>query len=306
MRVLVTGATGFLGGHVQDALSRVSHVEAWRLVRLRASMGPRVDSKRHALGVSLDTVDDVAAGIAAVSPTCIIHLAGLAHVRGASDQAYRDANEHLPVMLYEAASRAGVDGFVFASSAAVHGRPRSLGPDTPLDPLTSYARAKARAEFALRHLRGSSGTALMVVRPPVVYGPGVGGNIARLVSAHARGLPVPVPWRDRGVAAANVRDVVSALLAGVGGPAEGVITPCDPQPRTHGQLHSEIAGALGRGARCVRVPGGDWWAKTPLGPLVVSTVADPQNAATGVDWRPRHDQSEVLRAAVLDVIARHP
>ncbi len=231
-------------------------------------------------------------------PEVVVHLAALAHTRGHSDEDYRRVNTGLPVSMYQASTRAGVSQFVFLSSGAVHDRTAPLTPDAAIRPGSAYGHAKARAEALLLERRASSRTHLSIVRPPVVYGPGVKANIKALIRHHARGRPVPVPYRDTGLAVVNVSDVCSALLHAGSSYGDSVIVPRDATPWTHTTFHAHIAAVAGRRPKLIRVPFGRALNRTPLGRLVVGQLTHVGEPALGTDWQPTHDQYAVLGETV--------
>jgi nucleoside-diphosphate-sugar epimerase len=174
LMILVVGASGFIGR---------------RLVALMDERGiARVAVSRAAVQ------DRSAMTAAARGCEAAIMLAGRAHVRG-DCAAFMQANRDLPVAVAEAFAAAGGRRFVFVSSIAVNGiatgdRAFSEG-DSPA-PVDDYGRSKLAGEQALRERCAALGLELVIVRPPLVYGPGAPGNFGRLLRAARRGLPLPL------------------------------------------------------------------------------------------------------------------
>jgi nucleoside-diphosphate-sugar epimerase len=175
-RIAITGASGFIG----HAL--VGHVEACghRVIPL---------SRRD-----LDSDLQRAIGSADV----LVHLAGRAHIldEGSNDprQAYRSSNVQLTERVLGAAIGAGVRRFVLMSSAGVLGNATpsaGVDDDAPAAPHDEYARSKLEAEQLVRTVAAGTIEAV-ILRPPVVYGPGAPGNFARILQAVIRGFPLPV------------------------------------------------------------------------------------------------------------------
>ena len=184
-RIAVTGATGFVGRSLVDRLQR----EAVDVVAITRSRPPGDNSLSNLYSCSnyLDT-----ASLASLFCSCdvVIHLAALAHQVSRSSfaielNAYRRANLESLVSVARAASQAGVRRLVFVSSIGVNGSSTYGTPFTEADkPLPSepYAITKLDAERALADELLDSLTDWVVLRPPLVYGPGCPGNLERLIS----------------------------------------------------------------------------------------------------------------------------
>jgi nucleoside-diphosphate-sugar epimerase len=194
VRTLVTGADGFVGSalcplfeaqglDVRRAVWKVtnSHDPAHEWVAT-GDIGP--DTDWHALlnGVQV-----------------VIHLANRAHIMSetASDplREFRRVNTQGTQRLAEQAQAQGIRRFVFVSSIGIHGevtpRGQSWTEDSPANPANDYTVSKWEAEVGLQELADRTGWDVVIVRPPLVYGPGVPGNFLRLLHLAARRLPLP-------------------------------------------------------------------------------------------------------------------
>lgn len=188
-RILVTGANGFIGTALCDTLMsmRVPFVSSVR----------RKTSPLHCEIGDLNASTDWTQAL--LDCDAVIHLAARVHVMNdAADdpmQAYREVNVDATVNLANQAADHGVRRFVFVSSIKVNGEatfdiPFSAG-DKP-HPIDPYGRSKLEAEQALLEVSRHTGMEVAIVRPTLVYGPGVGANFLRLMRLVKRGLPLPL------------------------------------------------------------------------------------------------------------------
>jgi nucleoside-diphosphate-sugar epimerase len=160
----------------------------------------------------------------------LVHLAGIAH-RKASPQMLERINVDWPAHLYEAAAEAGVADFVFLSSIKVLGdvSEQPLVESDGYAPRDDYARSKTNAEIRLTALAESAGRPrLVVIRSPLVYGPGVRANFRALLALAdwgRRGLPLPLGGARAPRSLIGVRNLCDAVLTATG--QEGIIHAAD-------------------------------------------------------------------------------
>lgn len=195
MRVLVTGANGFVGRALMDQLAQRSGVTPVGGVRNRAKANG--DNHSHVVCPDLAPESDWSQCVAAID--VVIHCAARAHIL--SDDAldplaaFRRVNTAGTLRLGQQAAAAGVKHFVFISSIGVNGAETfgaAFDEHSPAAPHSPYAVSKREAEVGLFSLAEASGMTVSVVRPPLVYGPGAPGNLARLAGLIRRGLPLPL------------------------------------------------------------------------------------------------------------------
>lgn len=220
-RILVTGANGFIGSALVPALIAAGFAVR-RGVRGASEQRPR-EGETHAVGNIDETTDwnEALRGIEAV-----VHLAARTHVLRdtASDPlaAYRSVNVAGARQLATQAAAAGVRRLVFLSSVKVNGESTTMRPytedDTP-QPEDAYGRTKWEVEQALRTIERATGLQVVIVRPPLVYGPGVKGNFLRLLELVSRGWPLPLAsvWNRRSLV--YVGNLVDAILSCIKTPA---------------------------------------------------------------------------------------
>jgi nucleoside-diphosphate-sugar epimerase len=174
-------------------------------------------------------------------------------------QEFRRVNVVGTKSLARAAAEAGVRRFIFVSTIKVNGDTTSGEPfhvDMPPAPQDAYAISKWEAEEALRSVVAESGLEVVIVRPPLVYGPGVRGNFLRLMSLVDRALPLPWPRR------ANCRSMICAenladfLLRCVDYPkaAGKTFLVKDSEDISTRELITRLARLLDRPVRFVPVP----------------------------------------------------
>jgi nucleoside-diphosphate-sugar epimerase len=191
-RVLITGGTGFVGQGL------VAELRGSRRLTL-ATRRPGAEEP----GLRQVAVGEIGRATewdpALAGADAVVHLAGHVHIapeRAEHEAALFDEVNHLgSLRLFEAAREQGVGLFVFLSSITVLGTGTEPGQpftDSSIpDPTSPYARSKARAEEALRKAAEGGATTLVILRPPLIAGAGVKGNLQRLIKL--AGLPLPLP-----------------------------------------------------------------------------------------------------------------
>ncbi|MYA00282.1 MAG: NAD-dependent epimerase/dehydratase family protein [Chloroflexi bacterium] len=174
MRVLLTGGSGFIGGHIARHLAAEGH-ELRLLVRPTSDTAFIDDlSFERALG-DLRRPDSLAAACAGMD--AVVHCAAV--LRAVRQEDFMQANRAGTGGLAKSAAEAGVQQFVYISSIAAQGPSRSLTPeppDTPLHPVSAYGRSKAAGEVEI--LKQSGRMQITMLRPPLVYGPADAGLLA--------------------------------------------------------------------------------------------------------------------------------
>lgn len=223
---LVTGAYGFVGVQLCNVLvGRDWRVVAGHRGRVPPADLPGVTAAYLPLSSEPDRWHHSMQSI-----ECVVHLAAHVHQMGhggEEDAAYEAINVGGSHFVAEQAARAGVKRFVLLSSAKVNGEGsnfRSYRADDKTDPQDAYARSKLRAEVIIREICARTGMEFVIVRPPLVYGPGVRANFHRLLSVAERGWPLPLG------SIANRRSLV-----GVENLADFIVT-CMTHPQAAGRV----------------------------------------------------------------------
>jgi nucleoside-diphosphate-sugar epimerase len=255
-RVLVTGATGFVGRHVVVTLARDGRAVR-ALVRRGGDFAENVE-----VATSPDILDRESIRAAVAGVTTIVHLAGRAHAKpeGKNDPASecRRINVEGTALLLEEAAAAGVQRFILASSvkAVASDSSVALTPDTPPQPGDAYGESKLEAERLVKVVSARSGIHAVILRLPVIYGPGMKANMAALFGAVDRGFPLPLASvRNRRSFAyvGNVGAAVASLLDETRGPAN-VAYVSDEHDLSTPDLVRQIGTALGRKPRLFAFP----------------------------------------------------
>jgi nucleoside-diphosphate-sugar epimerase len=306
-RVLVTGATGFVGrALVRRLLADGRQVRA--AVRPGATALPR-EVETAVIG-DIGPETDWRTALAGVG--AIVHLAARAHVlRDSSPDVhalYRAVNTLGALRLAEAAAAAGVRRFVFLSSARVHGDHSTGAPFTESSPLAAtdpYGRSKAEAERGLAALAAAGGLDPVILRPPLVYGPGARGNFARLVRLVARGVPLPLGAVRNRRSLVFVGNLVDAIVRSLDHPAAARETfmVSDGEDVSTAELVRRIAQAIGRPARLMPVPvgllrlgGAVTGHSDDVARLLDDLAVDSSKIRTRLAWRPPYSLDEGLAA----------
>ncbi len=267
MKILITGCSGFVG----RALSRAC------LTSGETVYGLSGQPQRCEPGVVVwrtagpDFVDLEKIWPTGASVDTVVHLAARVHQRHETTQspdallaAYRETNVAASLRVAKAAAAAGATRFIFVSSIkamgetepGTPGHPWSEG-DTPR-PSDPYGISKLEAEEALRGLCAQRKLDLVIIRPPLVYGPGVRANFLQLLSLVRRGLPLPLGAVEAQRSMIFIDNLVSAILAATRHPAAPghALLVSDGQDLTVAQIVSELAGGMGCRARLFSLPPG--------------------------------------------------
>jgi nucleoside-diphosphate-sugar epimerase len=251
MRVLVTGASGFVGRALTDNLA-TSHIAT----RAAARDPARITASS---GIEPAHLPDLASNVTWTAlldqVTAVVHLAGIAHAGpGLAEDLYEHINHRATATLAAACAEKHIP-LVFISSIRAQTGPAADHVLTETDiarPTDAYGRSKLAAEDAVRR----SGTPFTILRPVVMYGPGVKGNLAALLRLAASPLPLPFAAFDNKRSLLAVDNLVSAIRHGLAPPAmpNETYIVADSEPISLADMLTTMRQACGRKAGLLPVP----------------------------------------------------
>ncbi|MDB4700232.1 SDR family oxidoreductase [Akkermansiaceae bacterium] len=337
MKVLVTGPSGFVGRKVCKRLlaDEIDVRGAWR------KTSPLADGYESVVVGNIDGSTDWSNALKGID--AVVHLAARVHIMDdtAADPvaAFREVNVDGTGRLAEEAAKSGVKRFVFISSIKVNGevtlqssdrrseggsqtsevsgerrraKNQEVSPENssagfsesdqpcPQDP---YGQSKYEAEVTLRKIEASTGMEVVILRPPLLYGPGVKANLLKLIHWVDKGIPLPlggIQNKRSLLSLTNFADVISKCLID---PRAGgrTFTVCDGDDISSAELVERVAKALGKAPRLITVP--EWLMKCAgkltgnseqVQRLCSSLQVDSSHVRERLDWKPPVTMDEEL------------
>jgi len=310
MTVLVTGAAGFIGRAVVTALDNKGVAVRCALRRSVPDLLP-VDVERVVVGEVNDSTDwsVVLKGI-----DCVIHLVARTHQIGESGGGnffeYRAVNVEGMRRLAASAVSAGVRRLVFVSSVKVNGERTFARPYTAHDapaPEDAYGISKSEAEQVLADIGERSSLETVIVRPPLVYGPGVKANFARLASCVQRGVPLPLGAVENQRSLVALPNLVDLIIHCLQAPkaAGQTFMVSDGQDVSTSALIRMMATVMQVRPRLVPVPVGILslagrltGRQSEIERLTGSLQVDIRHTCETLDWRPPVSLEDGIRQAL--------
>lgn len=308
-RALITGASGFVG--------RATRAQAIRMgFDLSCSVRRNEPVLAQYLPVRVSEIDGFTKWTGALQGiTTIIHLAARVHVMQDTNAdpiaAFREVNVDGTLNLARQAAAAGVKRFVFVSSAKVNGE--STQPDRPFteadipNPQDAYSLSKYEAEQGLRQISADTGMEVVIIRPPLVYGPGVKANFATLMQAVQQGRPLALGSVNNRRSLVALDNLVDFIILCMTHPeaANQTFLVSDGNDLSTTELVRGLARAAGVSPRLLPVP---VWAlqagamllgkEDEVQRLCGSLQVDISKARNLLGWRPPVVVEEGLRRAV--------
>ncbi len=219
-RVLITGANGFIGSHLTSHLINCGDWMPKVVSRRPISKLPQIEQGHADAATSRDQWRDLLAGC-----KCVVHTAARAHIlketSPAPEALYHAVNVKMTENLARAAIDVGVKRFIYISSIGVHGDSsrEPMTEQSPMRPASLYASSKLEAERLLMALAETSDMEVCVLRPPLVYGPGVGANFLSLIKVADSRLPLPLGRIDNRRSFINTINLVHLIETCLSHPA---------------------------------------------------------------------------------------
>jgi nucleoside-diphosphate-sugar epimerase len=306
-RILLTGATGFVGPAIARALLAAGH-------EVRAAGRSPPDPAIGLAGWTRIPHQDAHANWlpAMGSAEVVVHLAARAHAgsrTAAARRQIRAVNVEGTEALARQAAAAGVRRFIFLSSIKVYGEESGSQPHRATDPLRPadpYGESKAAAELILRELSVATGLEVVIIRAPLLVGPGNKANVARLVELVRSGVPLPLASIENRRSLLSLANLADLVVLSVAHPraTECPLLAADADAPSTAQLIRWVAEALQRPARLFRCPPRLLEAlATPLSlgatmrRLTRSQALDAALTTELTGWTPRVTTLETLRSA---------
>ena len=302
-RVLVTGPNGFIGQNLCRSLvsAGMSVVACVRGESDASVLGPTSKSLKICRISGLNHSADLLGALEDVD--AVVHLAGRAHVmhETVADPLteFRRVNVEGTEHLASLAAQSGVARFIFMSSIKVNGEESKVAPlraDDPPGYTDPYGQSKWEAEERLRAIAGASGMQWVVVRPPLVYGPGVRGNFLSLLQWVSKRMPLPVGSLDNSRSLVSIFNLCDFILHLLNHPfaVNNCFLVADEHDISTPDLVRRIAFALHRVPRIYPCPESILMAagvmlnrKAAIQRLCSSLVVDRQKARDLLGWSAR-------------------
>ena len=312
MKVILTGASGFVGRAVLDVLVRSAGIQVMVALRKPLQSLPS--------GVQMyqitDLADDQGSRLNDYEPDVVVHCAARVHVMNDTTAdplaEFRRVNVDGTLALARAARAAGAKRFVFISSIKVNGEGTLPGAPYRADdiprPSDPYGISKLEAERALLTLSQETGMEIVIIRPVLVYGPGVKANFLNMMRWLQRGIPLPFGAIKNRRSMVALENLVDLIVTCINHPAAAnqVFLVSDGEDLSTTELLRRMGRALGRPARLLPMPA--WLlqgAARALGKralsqrLCGSLQVDIDKTRVLLGWRPPVSVEQALKATAI-------
>jgi nucleoside-diphosphate-sugar epimerase len=316
MKILITGASGFVG----SAAARAYDAKGWDVVAQSRQQGRTTPANPRIVHVTAELADPAPLAVHLIGTQAVLHTA--ARVHQVSDNAsnplqlYRQVNTEQTLALAYLAAKQGVRRFVFLSSVKVNGEWSAVGQpltaDGPTQPTDPYGISKCEAEVGLRAMALQTGMEVVIIRPPLIHGPGVKANFLTMMQWLQRGIPLPLGAINNQRSLVGLGNLVDLLEKCCTHPAAANQTflASDGHDVSMTELLYALAYALKVKPRLIPVPqavlqgalsllGRKGMAQRLCGNLAV----DIEKTRTLLDWAPPYTLAQGLEATAAHYLA---
>lgn len=305
-KILLTGANGFVGSAL---------LQNWQLAGFDVIGAVRVRQAANADTMAPDLSADADWRRLLIGRDIVVHAAARAHVLreaySTSQVIYRQVNTAATLNLARQAATEGVRRFIFISTVGVHGLLTEGGmkfsEHSPISPHNPYSDSKWEAELGLRDIARETGLEVVILRPTLIYGPGVSANFLRLMQLVRRGVPLPFGAVNNCRSLLFLGNLVDAVTLCLEHPnaVNQTYLVCDGDDVSTADLVRLLCGHMNRPARLVPVPPKLLeFAASLLGKrqemrrLLGSLVVDGLKIRRELGWVPRYSLDDGLKATV--------
>jgi nucleoside-diphosphate-sugar epimerase len=306
----VTGATGFVGGHLCGLLHSSGH-EVIGTKRSSADSAGMVDYDLRSTG---DVGGNVDWGPILEGVDYVVHLAARVHVMKDVEKdplaAFRKVNVKGTETLLRHEGMRDVKRVIYVSTVKVYGDETREGPFSSADdmsPSDPYATSKLEAEHLVEEIGACAGFETTIIRPPLVYGPGVGGNFVRLLGMVDKGIPLPLGLIKNSrslVSVDNLCDLIRECLTNQSASGKQFLVSDNSDVSTP-DLIRLIASTMSRPARLIPVPPAILRLAAKLvgrsaeaSRLIGSLQVDIDEAMRVLNWKPPVSLADGIRSTV--------
>jgi len=316
MNILITGANGFVGSYLAKKLSYVPELKLTLAARVASPAQWGKSFKVNQIDSNTEWSEAV------IGCQYVIHTAARAHIM--KDEAadplteYRRVNVDGTLNLARQAAKAGVRRFIFISSIKVNGEQTSFGrPFTAEDipaPVDAYGISKYEAERGLLKISADTGLEVVIIRPPLVYGPGVKGNFSSMMRVVKKGYPLPLGSINNKRSLVALDNLVDLIITCINHPAAAnqVFLAGDGEDLSTTELLRGVAKAAGVSSRLIPVPVSVLrFVASLLGKkevsqrLLGSLQVDISKTRDLLGWTPPLSVEEGLRHCLVDNVERY-
>ena len=307
MKVMVSGATGFVGSALVRRIAEDSSYQLTAVVRCDHNVpNNTMVVKVGDISGSTDWSE------ALMGVNVVVHTAARVHIMSDSSDdplsEFRSVNTQGTLNLAKQAAKAGARRFIFISSIKVNGEftvaGSSFKPDTSYIPTDPYGLSKYEAELCLQKIAQETGMEVVIIRPPLVYGPGVKGNFVSIMKWLNKGIPMPLGAINNKRSLVSLDNLVDLIATCIDHPnaANKTFLVSDDNDISTSNLLTKLAVSLNSPKRLLPIPG-SWlmFCAKLLGKqdvalrLLGSLQVDITKTKALLDWTPPYTVDESLK-----------